>query len=159
LAIVSQYITDDQFSDVLARLNIDSMEDLERQELVDRAHGDLEADLCERFTVPLLTKDGTAYANAPAFARNKVLNAMKAKLRQIIGNDAARNLVLENTQRYVDVHGKDYKSHIEALNDPKRVYGFQLTEQAAGAMEPMQRMGLARADNKISVEVDSDPFL
>jgi hypothetical protein len=147
VAIKSQYITEDQFVAIMGELNIAGKEDAELQELLDRSVGDLEADLCERFIVPLVEVSGGAYSTAPAFARRKVLNAIKSKIRELVGRDHNRNLVIDSTQKYIDVHKSAYQADIKVLLDPLKVFGFQLQPQAEGAVEPMQHVGLARANN------------
>lgn len=158
--ITSQYISDDQFQAILDDLNITDKDDAQQQELLDRAVADLEADLSERFVVPLIGAGFTPYTSAPAFARNKVINALKSKIRQLIGRDNNRNLVIESTERYVDVHKLAYQDDVKSLLNPKIMYGFQLQEYAQGAVVPVQKLGLARADNELEVEVDPmPPFL
>lgn len=153
----SQYITDDQYEQLLEALNVDfSGDDDRKQELLDRAVGDMEADLCERFIVPLVHESGGDYKLAPAYARNKVLNTLKCKIRQLLGQDNARNVVVESTQRFIDVHEKPYTKSIETLLEAKKMFRFKLQEQAEGAVVPVQTVGLARADNDLRVVTDED---
>ena len=93
------YITKANFQKILVDLNVDSTADggfgeVEQNDLIDRAVGDLESDLVERFIVPLLALK-TGFENAPSYSRQKVLNAIKAKIRQIIGEDKQKNIVIE----------------------------------------------------------------
>ncbi len=154
MAITSQYITDDQFTDIIDEQNITGKTDEQLQNIVDRASGDLETELCERFVVPLQGIAGADYSSCPGFALQKITNAMIAKVRQIIGKDAARNIVVDSTQKYIDVHMVDFKGHIKDLLDAKKHFGFQLNSASDGAYDPVQSLGLARADNRMKVEFD-----
>lgn len=154
MAVTSIYITDPQFVAVLADLNIDSLGATEQQELLDRAIGDMEADLVERYIVPLLAENGGAFSTSPAYTRAKILNTIKAKIRQLIGIDKNRNLIIDSTQRYIDVHGKEYTDCMKVLLDPKKVFGLQQQTYAQGAVTPVQEMGLGVADNEPSVGAD-----
>lgn len=149
------YITSQQFDFVLQDLNYDVSQP-NQQELLDRATGDLEADLAEKFVVPLEKYGGGAFSLCPQFSRNKVLNAIKAKIRQIIGVDQNRNLVIDSTERYIDTHGRDYKQHIDKLLDHKIDYGFALINPAEDAREQVQHLGLARAYNNTDPNTEDD---
>lgn len=142
----NQYITSQQFDVVLQSLNYQAST-TQQQEILDRATGDLEADLAEKFVVPLEYKGGGAFTACPAFAKMKVLNALKAKVRQIIGYDQNRNLVIESTERFVDTHGRDYKDQIKVLLESKIDFKFRLLSQAEEAREAVQFLGLARSNN------------
>jgi hypothetical protein len=142
----SIYITDDQYDAILLSLNVTFTDDT-HFDVLDRAVADFEGDMVERFTVPLAGV-GVPFSSVADFARNKALNAMKAKIRQILGNDNARNVVVESTQRYVDVQKSVYEDQKKALLDPKRIWGFQMQAQAQDAVTPIQSVGIARARNE-----------
>jgi len=148
-----RYISKDEFADVLEDLNIDEDEEggfskKRQRKLLARANGDLEADLVERFIVPLLGTGG-AYETAPDYSRQKVLNALISKIRQIIGLDKQKNLVIDSTERFIDLKLADYNRHIKDLLNAKRTFGFKLQSFASdGAVEPVQSIGVARGDNK-----------
>lgn len=157
----SIYITDAQYLAVLDALDIAYVDSqgvdlLDKFEILDRAVGDMEADLCERFIVPLQTDGSGDFSTAPAYAQNKILNTIKSKIRQIIGADKNRNLVIDNTQRYIDLHQREYKEHITTLLDPKKLFGLALQSQAQGAVVPTQTVGLARANNRFRAVPDRD---
>jgi hypothetical protein len=156
MAISSQYITDPQFIGIMNDLNIEISE-ADAQDLIDRSEGDLEAALCERFQVPLAAKDGGEFSSVPKHARQKIFNAMRAKIRANIALDKLRNLTFEDNQRFQNVHQKEFEGHIDELLEPGKVYGLRLTDQAVGAMEPMQKLGLAKHDDAAAIE--DDPWL
>jgi hypothetical protein len=155
MAVDSQYIEDSQFQKILSKLNVDlSSED--QQDLLDRAVGALEAKLVQRFVVPLKEKSGGAYAGAPAYARNVVLSALKEQIRSLAGIDQNRNVVIEQGQRYIDLHKGEFNSLTKDLLDSTRDFGFKLQPQAVGALEPIQELGLARANNHPRRVIDPD---
>ena len=92
MSCVSQYISRVQFDLVLAEINADTMSSVSKDDLLDRASADLEADLAEKFVVPLVSTTGGPYTGAPTFARNKLLNAMKAKIKELFGLLIRKNL-------------------------------------------------------------------
>lgn len=154
MSIDSQYISDDRFQDILDEQNITGLTDDQQQDLVDRAVGDLEAQLCERFVVPLQVTTPGDFEVAPKFAQQKALNAVISRIRSLLGLDKARNLVIESTQKYIDVHYIDFKGHIKDLLDPKKHYGFQLNSFSVGSFDPVQTIGLARANNETEIILD-----
>ena len=161
MAFTSRYISEDNFTKLIATLNLDdaeSFDDDAKQDVVDRATADMESDLCKRFVVPLvdLSVSSPSYAGAPLFSRTKVTETLRCKIRQIIAYDLNKNngVVLESNQRFVDLHDTAYKRHIKDLLDPERVYGFKLNFQSVGSAEPLQTIGLSRADNSLSYEDD-----
>lgn len=146
----NQYITNQQFAFILEDLNLETSSVAKQQDLLDRATGDLESDLSEKFVVPLTGRGSVTYPLVQQFARMKVLNAIKAKIRELIGYDKARNLVIESTERFINTHEIEYKKHIKSLLESKIDFGFRLLNQAAdGAREPVQFLGLAKPNNKI----------
>jgi len=146
----NQYITSEQFQGILDDLNYETCEDGKKQRLLDRATADLETDLSKKFVVPLISVDGGAYSTCRQFARNKILNLMTCKVREIIGYDKNRTLTgtIDSTERFINVHGIEYKSQIKSLLDPMIDFGFALLVQAQNAQNPIQNLGLARADNR-----------
>lgn len=155
----NQYISQQVFDWLLADLDILECDELKKRDILDRATGDLEADLSEKFVVPLVNQTGGAYSTCQTFAKNKILNALKAKIREIIGIDKNRNLVIDSTERFINTHGMEYKAQIKTLLDYKIDYGFKLLYQAENARNPIQYLGLARANNKVDpIEEDGiDP--
>src|SRR4051812_28945484 len=115
----SVYISDVDFNAILTSLNVTPEGD--PFDLLDRAIGDFESDMSERFLVPL-TAIGGAFSLAPSYAREKVKSALKTKIRQILGSDNARNVVVESTQKYIDVQKSVYEDHKKALLDPKKTF-------------------------------------
>lgn len=151
MGLGNQYISEDEFQGLLSRLNIDfSSEKGEEsaRSLLKRSTADMESDLCRRFMVPLVAQAGGPYSTAPEFARSKVLNTLEAKIRQNIGTDNNRNLVIDSTQKYIDTAKYSYQDHLKALLDPEAMFGFRLQPQAQGAQVPVQSIGLGRADNR-----------
>ncbi len=155
------YITRANVEALLADLNVDITEsggigEDGLRDLLDRAAGDLESDLVERFVVPLQAANG-AYSGSPIYAKQKVLNAMKAKIRQIIGGDKQKNIVVESTERYIDLKKGEYTGHIKALVDHKRNFGFKLQEFANDtALQPVQFVGTARPSSQRSTSVTDE---
>lgn len=147
MSVFNDYITESQFGGILDALNIELDADIDQQDILDRATGDLESELVERFVVPLVPDSGGAFSTAPSYARLKVLSALRAAIRRTIGQDKNVNIVVESTERYIDLHDKAFKDHVKTLLDPKKHYGFKMQTQADGAIDPIQSIGLARADN------------
>jgi hypothetical protein len=158
LADRSIYITDSQYEKVLKDLDVNFTEEEDRFDLLDRAVGDMEADLVERFIVPLLNVDGGAFSNAPIYARNKIVNVIKNKIRQLVGRDHNRNLIVDSTQKYIDVQKIAYQDDLKVLMDPKKVFGFKLQPQSENAVSPIQSVGVARADNRLRLRPDYDAY-
>jgi Na+-translocating ferredoxin:NAD+ oxidoreductase RnfC subunit len=152
----SIYITDTEFNWLLSDLNIAYDQD-KKDDLLKRAIGDFEADMSKKYIVPLIDKTGVAYTSAPAFAQNKVLNAVKAKVRQLIGVDKNRNLVIESTERYIDTHKIEYNDNVKTLLDPMIDFGFMLLNQAQDAQTPVQHLALSKACHQ--TELIDDPYI
>ena len=154
MSCVSLYITKIQYELVLAEINGDTMPLLSKEDLLDRATADLEADLAEKFVVPLVSITGGLYSSTPTFARNKVLNAMKAKIKELFGYDKNRELTgtIESTERFLNVHGGEYKNQIKQILNNKVEFGFKRLDQADDAQSPVQHIALSKANN------ESDPF-
>lgn len=150
----NQYLTQVQFKNILSDLNLESLEESRQVDLLARATGDLEADLSRKYVVPLISALNVSYVASPTFARNKVVNAMRAKVKEIIGYDKNRELTgsIESTEKFINVHGIEYKDQLKTLLDPMIDFGFLLLIQAQDSQTPVQHIGLSRADNR------SDPF-
>lgn len=155
--IQNQYITNAQFRDVLEDLSYEASS-TKQQELIDRATADLESDMSQRYVVPVVGENGD-YSTAPQYARGKVLNAMKEKLREIIGYDKNKNLVgtIESTERFINVHTTQYDRMIKDLINPKIMYGFLMHDYTQDAINPIQKLALSRADDETSVGDFSNP--
>ena len=157
--ITNPYITREQVDFILADLNVcwdQGMKEARVKDLLERAIGDLESDLARKYVVPLSSKV-SPFLNSPQsgsykFAAAKVQNAMKAKLRAIIGFDQNRNItgVIENTQKFLNTAETEYNAHIKDLLDPKIDFGFLLLSQAEDAQSPVQHLSLSRANNRTS---------
>jgi hypothetical protein len=153
----NQYITKVQFDYIFTDLNYETSDETRKVELLDRATGDLEADLARKFVVPLIPQvSGMTYQQMllqpnMKFAVNKVLNATKAKIRAIIGYEKNRNLTgtIDSTEKFLNVHETEYKECMKGLMDPMIDYGFLLLNQAQDAQTPVQHIALSKADNKI----------
>lgn len=156
-----RYISKAQFQDVLEDLNIDESEEgglspKKQTRLLKRANGDLESALVERFVVPLLGLNGP-YTSAPEYARQKVLNAIISKITQLIGLDKQKNIVVESTERFIDIKKADFNGHVKDLLNHKRIFDFKLQGFAADtAVQPVQTIGVARGDNKRSTFLNDD---
>lgn len=157
MAIQSIYITNDQFLAVINPLNI-NVGETEQQELLDRAEAALEAKLVERFLVPLCNESGGSFESAPKYSKNVVLTALKEQLRSLVGVDKNRNVIVDQGQRYIDLHKGEFNSLVKDLLDPKRDFKLGLQPQAKGSMEAVQQVGLARADNQPHRVRDFDAF-
>lgn len=160
------YITKAQYEDILKTLNVDfsdedgGVDSKKYVEILECAMGDLEADLVKRFVVPLIDKGGTSFKHAPLFAQRKVLNAMKNKIKQIIAKDKQKNIVIDTTERYIDLNKKDYDDDIKSLIDHERDFGFRLQGYSQeGAMQPVQSMGVGRPDNERGLSYNSEDIL
>ena len=152
------YISREQLQFILHDLNVQEWSEARIQDLLDRATGDLESDLARKFVVPLIVRGPSPYLGSPqsqnyAFAKAKVANAMKAKVRAVLGFDLNRNQtgVIESTQKFLNVAEMEYNGHIKDLLDQKIDYGFVLLGQAQDAQTPVMHIALSRADN------DTDP--
>ena len=149
-----RYISKKAYLKVLEDLNIDQTEEggfdtFDENDLIDRAVGDLESDLVKRFVVPLVALSGGPYDSSPFYDKQKILNAIKSKIRQLIGDDKVKNIVIDSSERYIDLKKSSYKSDIKTLLDPERIYGFRLQTFADdGALNPVQQIGVARPDNR-----------
>ena len=150
----NQYLSAIQFKNILCDLNLESLDELRQVDLLARATGDLEADLSRKYVVPLIDANKVSYLSTPTFARNKVVNALRAKTKEIIGYDKNRELTgaIETTEKFINVHGLEYKEQLKVLLDPMIDFGFLLLAQAKDAQTPVQHIGLSRADNR------PDPF-
>ena len=162
---IFRYITKDEFNEVLEDLNIDASEEggfssKRQRKLLMRANGDLESALVERFIVPLVGTAG-GFEQAPEYARQKVLNALISKLRQLIGLDKQKNIVIDSTERFIDLKKADYNGHVKDLLNHKRIFGFKLQRFANdGALEPVQVIGVARSNNtRELVRTEDDGFI
>jgi len=145
--VESPYLTPQQFDDTIKPMNLDLSPD-EKQELLDRATADLEGELCKRFIVPLKSGAGGAYATAQAFSRNIVTTALRSRIKSLAGVDKNRNVVVDQGQRFIDLHKGEFDGRIKLLLDPTRHFDFQLQLQAQDAIDPIQSIGVARADNR-----------
>lgn len=154
--MTNPYITREQVDFILADLDIkwDNMRDARIKDLLERAVGDLESDLARKYVVPLVSKV-SPFLNSPQasnykFATAKVQNAMKAKVRAILGFDQQRNItgIIENTQKFLNTAETEYNAHIKDLLDPKIDFGFMLLSQAEDSQTPIQHLSLSRADNR-----------
>lgn len=154
MATTNAYLSDAQFQVILKALNVDTMSDDEQQDLLNRATGDVETELCERFVVPLVADNAGAFNTAPVYAQQKVINALRAAIRKNLAEDKNANIVVESTERFINVHEKAFEAHIKILLNPKKHYGFKMQSQADGAIDPVQTIGLARADNETKIVVD-----
>jgi hypothetical protein len=150
----NQYIKRENFDWILQDLNFESCDEPKKKEILDRATGDLEADLSRKFIVPLIERFGGGYTATPQFAQMKVLNALKAKIKEVIGFDKNRTLTgtIDSTEKFINVHGIEYKDQIKGLLDPMIDYKFKLLNQAEESQTPVQHLGLARANNS------TDPY-
>ncbi|MAD98810.1 MAG: hypothetical protein CMB99_15910 [Flavobacteriaceae bacterium] len=159
------YITEAQFAQVLTDLNVNTTEAdgygvTQQEDLIDRAVGDLESDLVKRFVVPLVATNGAEFStSAPYYTRQKVLNAIKAKIRQILGSDNQKNIVIDSSERYIDLKKAEYTGHIKDLLDHEREFGLRLQSYASdGAKTPVQSVAISRPDDSMTVDPSSDYY-
>jgi hypothetical protein len=155
MAIESQYIDDSQFQKVLKPLNV-NLSDEDQQDLLDRAVADLEGELCKRFVVPLRSGGGGPFSSAQDFSRNIVLTSLKSRIKSLIGIDKNRNVIVEQGQRYIDLHKSEFDGRMKLLLDSTRHFDFKLQIQAQDAIDPIQTVGIARANNRPCRVVDPD---
>lgn len=157
IQVDSPYLSADQFEKVLKPLNLNlSIED--KQELLDRATADLEAELVKRFVVPLVKAEGGTFEDAAGYSKNIVVTALKSRIKSVAGIDKNRNVVVEQGQRFVDLHKQEFDGRIKLLLDPTRHFDFMLQPQAQDAIDPYQHIGIARADNSPHRRPDWDAF-
>lgn len=147
IQVDSPYLTPDQFEQVIKPLNLD-LSVYEKQELMDRAAADLEAELVKRFVIPLVSVSGGAFENAQNYSRNVVVTALKSRLKSLAGIDKNRNVVVEQGQRFVDLHKQEFDGRIKLLLDPHRHYDFMLQPQAKDSIDPIQDLCVSRADDR-----------
>lgn len=149
MAVENQYITAEQLTFIFDDLNFDVVE-AKAQDILDRATGDFEFDLSERYVIPLVApEDGGVYLDAPEYARKKVLNVLKAKIRAIISIEQDKNRSgSEGAEKYVNTWASDYKRGLTDLLDPKKPAAFRLADFAGDAQTTVQRIALSRADNE-----------
>ncbi len=159
------YIKKDNFKKVLKDLNVDATADggfdeTEQNELLDRAVGEMESDLVERFIIPLLALAGS-FDTAPVYSRQKVLSTLKSKIRQIIGGDKQKNIVIDSTERFIDLKLAEYNRHIKDLLNHKRDFKLKLQEFASDtSLQPVQTIGTARPSAKRTLEIiDDEEFI
>ena len=158
--MTNPYITREQVDFILADLNVEwgTMREARIKDLLERAIGDLESDLARKFVVPLTAARSRHLSSPQAvnykFATVKVQNAMKAKIRAILGFDQNKQLtgVIETTEKFMNVAEGEYNSHIKDLLDPKIDFGFMLLAQAQDSQTPVQHLALSRANH------DSEPY-
>jgi small nuclear ribonucleoprotein (snRNP)-like protein len=160
VSIENQYITETEYSWVINDLNLD-VTDSKKEEILKRATADLESKLAKKFIVPLVAvQSGTNlaldYSSSPEFARMKILNALKAAIKSVIGFDQNRTLTgtIDSAERFMNVHADEFKSHMKDLLDPMVDFGFKLQPQAMNAQDPVQSIGLARANNRTRIVYD-----
>jgi len=156
-----RYITKENYENLLSDLNLDTsatggFSAKEQNELLDRAVGDLESDLVERFIVPLDGLSGD-FTTAPSYSQQKVLNALKSKIRQLVGIDKQKNIVIDSTERFVDLMLADYNRHKNDLLNHKRDFKIKLQSFANDtAVQPVQSIGTARPDSTRSLEIETE---
>lgn len=155
LQVDSPYISDKQFHAVLEPLNV-NLSNEQLQELLDRAVGDLEGELVLRFIVPLLSAASAPFDQVQSYSKNIVLTALKSRIKSLVGIDQNRNVIVEQGQRYIDLHKVEFDGRIKLLLDPKRTFDFKLQSQAEDSIEPIASIGLGRADNRLHTEIDPD---
>jgi hypothetical protein len=159
--VQNQYINVYQFQGILDDLSLQGYSEQKKQDLLNRATADMESDLSKKFVVPLVfsvfgfevqSTQSTPYNAPPAqygFAPIKVLNALKEKIREIVGYDKNRNLLgtIENTQKFINVHGEQYTKLMGEIMAWDLDTGFLLNKYSTDAKTPIQHIGLARPDN------------
>jgi len=159
------YMTKDEFAEVFEDLNVDIDElggfDSKRSKrLMDRAVSDLEADLVKRFVIPLVSAAGTAFEFAPTYGQFKVKSAIMSKLRELIGQNKQKNVVIDSTERFIDLKKATYRQHIKDLLDHERIYGLKLQEFAEdGSLNPVQQVGIARPETRRSTEFEDEDIV
>jgi hypothetical protein len=147
LQVDSPYLTPEQFEKVIKPLNLNlSTED--KQELLDRAAADLEGELVKRFIVPLQPAAGGSFDSCQPYSKNIVVTAIKSRIKSLAGIDKNRNVVVEQGQRFVDLHKQEFDGRMKLLLDPHRNFDFMPQPQAKDAIDPVQSIGVARADNR-----------
>lgn len=159
------YISRSEYEKVLSDLNVDTEEEggldnKGKNDLLDRAIGEMESDLVERFVVPLQGLSGD-YSTAPAYSTQKVLSCLKSKIRQIIGGDKQKNIVIDSTERFIDLKKSEYNGHIKDLLNHKRDFKFKLQEFANDtAVQPVQTIGVARPSSTRTTSIhDGEEFV
>lgn len=158
--VQNQYINYKQLQEILDDLTYAPSETA-KQDLLNRATSDMEADLSSKFQVPLVfssvgfetystvTIPWTTPPAAYKFAIYKVLSLLNEKIREIIGYNKNRNLLgtIENTQKFINVHGEEYKKLLNEFLDSDIYYGLQMQKWAVDSRTPIQHVALARADD------------
>lgn len=148
------YISNPEFNSLLKRLNIDTetnggLDNSERLNLIDRAVGELETDLLDRFKVPLQKAGGGSYASVPAHTQFKVKSMLMAKIRELVGQDFQKNVVVESTERFIDVKRMNYSRHLKEMLSEKKNFGLELNDFSEESWEPAQDLGVAKTDDDL----------
>jgi hypothetical protein len=152
--LVCPYLSSAELLKIFSAVNLDSLEESEMQEIVMQAQGDMESRLNKRYCIPLRAKGGSELSSTPSFTQNKIKLTMKTALRNIIGQDYLRNSDLNQLGDYTSSQEAILKGHIKDLLDYENDFQLELKPYALDAVEPIQHVGIARANNKMSVDYD-----
>jgi hypothetical protein len=152
--ITCPYLSDAEIRKIYCAVNLDSLEDEDIQEDVNNATGDLESRLVSRFKIPLMAKGGGLLSTAPAMTVSKVKLAMKTSLRNIIAQEYMRNSDLNQLGDYSQSQAKMLADHVKVLMNPESDLGLDLQVYAQDSMEPVQHIGIAKANNSMYTDYD-----
>lgn len=144
-----RYYPKSKFIRVLQDAGIDDDTDSDRkEEIYEEARGMLELKLAQRFIIPLIARGGGEFSKASTASRLVVQSAFKSAIRKVLGKDQNKNLTIDSTQKYIDVHAISFKSSISDLLNPKIPVDFELAGFAEDK-DPVHTIGIARADNEL----------
>lgn len=152
--LVCPYLSTSELVKIFSAVNLDSLEENEMQEIICQAQGDMESRLNKRFAIPLRAKASQDLKSAPLFTQNKVKLTMKTALRNIIGQDYLRNSDLNQLGDYTGTQESILKGHVKDLLDFENDFCLELKPYAQDAVDPVQHVGIARANNKMSIDHD-----
>lgn len=147
-----RYITRSMFERLLSNFNLEDMDPDDQQELYEEALGLFESDLSMRFIVPLRKTDGSDLTKSKENTRLMIQNTLKHRIRQLLGIIESRNVVIETTEKFIDVHLSAYRRGLKVLLDHKVPFDLKLAGFAEGAQVPVQTVGIARANNELSLD-------
>lgn len=154
MALISSYLTSTELLSMFAEVNLDSLDEVKMQEVVSLGEGDMEGRLNKRFLIPLRAKNSSAITSAPIFAQQKIKIALRASIRNQIGTEYLRNSDLNNLGDYADRQARILADQVKTFLDYQNDFGLELKPYAQDAVEPVQHVGIARANNDMSLDYE-----
>lgn len=152
MAINSYYLETEEIEEIFDDHGLSELSLPKKERAVRQAIGMMESDLNKRFKIPLVGKGAQDFISAPEFTKMKVEILFRCSFLYVLGTKYMRNSDLADLGEFTADQLKQFGKHSKDMLDYQNDYNLELKPYAQDAVEPVQTVGIAKANNDMSFE-------